>query len=241
MGLGQVMKKILLVGVSAFAMAAVSSAYAADLPVYTKAPRAVPYNWTGFYIGFEGGAGIADAELTRGSFSSQTFQPNGGFVGGTIGYNWQLPSNWVLGLEGDAAWADIGGSWPGDVTSTQCSGLNPRCQAKLQQFDTVRGRVGYAFGYVMPYVTGGLAVGELHAQEGDVAPNGPFGSGTKTEAGWTMGAGVEAGVLPHWTVKMEGLFADFGNKQIFTNSAGTPENLNFHTAIYKLGVNYKFW
>ena len=216
-------------------------ALAADMAVKAPPPPAPVYSWTGFYIGLEGGAGVANAELTRDSFSSQTFQPNGAFVGGTVGYNWQLPNNWVVGLEGDAAWADVGASWPGDVTSIQCNGFTPRCQAKLEGFDTVRGRFGYAFGYVLPYVTGGLAVGQLHAEEGDVAANGPFGSGNRTEAGWTLGAGVEAGILPHWTVKMEGFYADFGRQQIFTNSAGTPESLKFNTAIYKVGVNYKFW
>jgi outer membrane immunogenic protein len=242
MGLGQVMKKILLVGVSAFAMAAASGAYAADLPAYTKAPKAVPYNWTGFYLGFQGGFATANAELTRApAFSSQTFQPNGGFAGGTIGYNWQFAGPWVFGLEADGAWADVGASWPGNVTATQCSGLNPRCQAKMEGIETFRGRLGYAFGYVLPYVTGGLGIAQLHAEEGDVAANGPFGSGTKSEAGWVAGAGVEAGILPHWTVKMEGLYGDFGNHTIFTNSVGNTESLKFNTALYKFGFNYKFW
>jgi outer membrane immunogenic protein len=247
------MKKILLVGVSLFAIAAVSGANAADLPVYTKAPRPAPYNWTGFYLGIEGGAGWGNAEQTDATpFTSGTYQPNGGFIGGTIGYNWQF-TNWVLGLEGDAAWADIAASTPGtDQLATThaaggalgCGGLNQICQAKLESIETVRGRVGYAFGYVLPYVTGGLAVGSLHGQEGDVAVNGAFGSGTSTVVGWTAGAGVEAMILPRWTVKLEGLYTDFGNKQIFTDTIGGKsfgESIKFTPAFLKLGVNYKFF
>lgn len=246
------MKKSFLVGVSLFAVAA-GGANAADLPVYTKAPKAIPYNWTGFYIGVEGGAGWGNALQTDATgFTSGTYQPNGAFVGGTIGYNWQF-SDWVFGLEGDAAWADIGATSPGtDVNAVThnpamfgCGGLNQHCSAKLESIDTVRGRLGYAFGYVMPYVTGGLAVGSLHGDEGDVAANGAFGSGTTTVLGYTVGAGVEAMILPRWTVKLEGLYTDFGKHTVFNDTipgVGVfPESIKATPSFLKIGVNYKLF
>jgi outer membrane immunogenic protein len=253
------MKKILLVGVSLCALAAAGGANAADLPVYTKAPKAAPYNWTGFYLGVEGGAGWGNAAQTDAlGFNSGTYQPNGAFVGGTIGYNWQVDYHWVLGLEGDASWADIGATTGGtDPSSSTIHSLNPnnqpfgcgggvqQCQTKLEDIETVRGRIGYAFGYVMPYVTGGLAVGSVHGEEGDVAANGAFGSGTSTLYGWTAGAGVEAMILPRWTVKLEGLYTDFGNKTVFNDTVpsvgSVPENIKFTPAFIKIGVNYKIW
>jgi len=240
------MKKILMVGVSFFAIAAAGGANAADLPVYTKAPKAMPYNWTGFYLGVEGGAGWGTAEQTdaRG-FTSGNYTPNGSFVGGTVGYNWQF-TNWVFGLEGDASWADIGASTPGtDVNSGLCGGAPSRCNTKLEAIETVRGRLGYAFGYVMPYVTGGLAVGSLHGEEGDVAANGAFGSGTSTVTGYTVGAGVEAMVLPRWTVKLEGLYTDFGKHAVFNDTVPgvgvVPESIKFAPSLIKIGVNYKLF
>jgi outer membrane immunogenic protein len=242
------MKKILLVGVAMTAIVALNSAQAADLPVYTKAPKAVPYNWTGLYVGLEGGAAWGDAKNTRApGFDSLSYTPNGAFVGGTIGYNWQFPGNWVLGLEGDAAWADVGASTPGNTSGTQCGGLNPRCSAKFESIDTVRGRIGYSTGIVLPYITGGLAVGELHGEEGDVAANGAHGAGTTTELGWVVGAGFESVILPRWTVKLEGLYADFGTKQVFNvtsvpSVAGSvPESIKTNLGIIKIGVNYKLW
>jgi outer membrane immunogenic protein len=252
------MKKLLLVGASLFAIAAASGAGAADLPVYTKAPKAVPYNWTGFYIGAEGGAGWGNSLQTdNNGFKSGTYQPNGAFAGGTIGYNWQVGPNWVLGLEGDAAWADISASTPGTDPSSSnhntsaatpgCGGLVQKCETKLENIDTVRARAGYAFGYVMPYVTGGLAVGTLHGEEGDVAANGAHGSGTSTVYGWTAGAGVEAMILPRWTVKLEGLYTDFGKKNIFNDTAvpgvagSVPESIHMTPSIIKIGVNYKIF
>jgi outer membrane immunogenic protein len=243
---GALMKKILMVGASLFAIAAAPSANAADLGAYSKAPQAPPYNWTGLYAGFEFGVGWGTAEQTDPTgFSSGPFTPNGAFVGGTLGYNWQMYNNWVLGLEGDASWADIGASTSGtDPASGPCGGIEPRCQAKLESIETVRGRVGYAFGYVMPYLTGGLAVGTLHGQEGDVPAGGAVGSGNGTVVGWTAGAGFEAMILPRWTVKLEGLYTDFGKHTIFDDNIGgvtVPESIKFTPGIIKIGVNYKIW
>jgi outer membrane immunogenic protein len=260
------MKRIFIVGVSliAIAAAATGAANAADLstqaPVYTKAPKPA-YNWTGLYLGIEGGAGWGNARQTDSTgFDSGTYQPNGAFVGGTLGYNWQLNSPWVVGLEGDAAWADIGATTPGTDPSATihsttangfgtiagCGGNIQACTTTLEGFETVRGRLGYAFGYVMPYVTGGLAVGQVHAQEGDVAANGAFGSGSTTMVGYTVGAGVESMILPRWTVKLEGLWSDLGNHTVFNDTIPTvkspvAQSVSFQPAFIKIGVNYKLY
>jgi outer membrane immunogenic protein len=251
------MKKILMVGASVFVLAAIDGAKAADLSSYSKAPQAPPYNWTGGYVGFEFGVGWGTAQQTDPTgFSSGPFSPNGAFVGGTLGYNWQMYNNWVLGLEGDASWADIGASTPGsDTTATShlgtgsttafgCGGVDQLCQAKLESIETFRGRVGYAFGYVMPYATAGLAVGTLHGQEGDVPFNGAYGSGNSTVVGWTAGLGFEAMILPRWTVKLEGLYTDFGKHTIFDDTISgvtVPESIRFTPSVIKIGVNYKLF
>jgi outer membrane immunogenic protein len=249
------MKRLLLVGASLLAIVTADSANGADLS--TTAPAA-PYDWTGGYVGFEFGVGWGTAEQTDPTgFSTGPFTPNGAFVGGTLGYNWQLYNNWVLGLEGDASWADIGASTPGSdptafshlgpnsTTNFGCGGVNQLCQAKLESLETVRGRVGYAFGYVMPYATAGLAVGTLHGQEGDVPVDGAYGSGNSTVVGWTAGLGFEAAILPRWTVKLEGLYTDLGKHTVFDDTlpSGTtaPESIHFTPAIIKIGVNYKIW
>ena len=96
------MKKVLLASACLFALAAPASA--ADLAArpYTKAPVAVAsvYNWTGFYLGIVGGGAWEDANSPR---------MQGGFVGGTAGYNWQT-GNVVFGIEADGAWADVNAS-----------------------------------------------------------------------------------------------------------------------------------
>src|SRR6478609_8880988 len=101
------MKKILLA--SACLLALTGAASAADLAArpYTKAPVAVAsvYNWTGFYLGIVGGGAWEDSGSPR---------MQGGFVGGTAGYNWQT-GNVVFGVEADGAWADVNASAAGVV------------------------------------------------------------------------------------------------------------------------------
>src|ERR1035438_10220501 len=102
------MKKFLLGSVALIAL--VGTAAAADLPakapVY-KAPLAVAYNWTGFYVGINGGGGWGTSNWDG---IPSSFNTSGGLVGATIGYNWQNGSPLVFGLEGDLDWANIRGT-----------------------------------------------------------------------------------------------------------------------------------
>src|SRR5581483_3385215 len=110
---GSEMKKFVVAAVGLLALS-VTSASAADLGprMVTKAPPMAPvaYNWSGFYIGVNGGYGWANStHVDALGRSSGSFNQNGGMVGGTFGYNWQIAST-VLGLETDLDWARINGS-----------------------------------------------------------------------------------------------------------------------------------
>ena len=113
------MKKFWLSTLVILGMAAPASA--ADLAArpYTKAPPPPPapvvaiYDWTGFYIGVDGGWGqarncwdfITAATIVRDGCRNAS----GGVVGGQLGYRWQTGS-WVWGVEGQGDWADLSAS-----------------------------------------------------------------------------------------------------------------------------------
>jgi len=88
-------------------------ASAADMPV--KAPMKpvpVPYSWTGFYIGVNGGGAQGWTSWQYYFFPGPTpstlfanHDAAGGMAGGTVGYNWQAGTNWVVGVEGDGDWS----------------------------------------------------------------------------------------------------------------------------------------
>ena len=162
------MKRVILAGVSAIAVVTMmSAANAADLPrrhaaMPVKAPEYVAaFNWTGAYIGINGGGGWGRSNW---SAIGTDFNTSGGMVGGTIGYNWQTGPA-VFGLEGDLDWSGVKGD-------TSC-GVAGTCETRNDWLGTARGRIGYAFNRVMPYVTGGLAVGNIKATS-------PFGSNDET-------------------------------------------------------------
>src|SRR5262245_13825033 len=101
-------KNLLLAAASLVALSAAAPAMAADLAArpYTKAPAMVAaiYDWSGFYIGINGGGGSADTSWDILGSRNAT----GGTVGGQIGYRWQS-ANFVFGLEGQGNWADFSG------------------------------------------------------------------------------------------------------------------------------------
>ena len=143
------MKKILLA--SAALIALTGAASAADLAArpYTKAPVAMAsvYNWTGFYLGLVGGGAWENSGSPR---------MQGGFVGGTAGYNWQT-GNIVFGLEADGAWADVSASATGATVVPGFGVVTTTATSKTDAMGTVRGRIGYAVDQILFYDTDSYA------------------------------------------------------------------------------------
>jgi outer membrane immunogenic protein len=215
--------------VAVAALVVAQGATAADLsvaPLYKAPPpvMAPAYNWSGFYLGINGGGGWGhsywDASATR-------INTSGGMVGGTAGYNWQL-GNAVLGIEGDIDWANLKGT----NTSTLCP---LGCSTSDTWLSTVRGRAGYAFGGVLPYITGGLAVGDIRA----ATPG--FAGASNTNAGWTAGGGIEFALPGNWSAKAEYLYVDLGRFNCGVSCNGLPtDNVSMHDNVVRAGVNYRF-
>jgi outer membrane immunogenic protein len=217
------MKKFLLAGVGVLALG-IASASAADIPrrraLPAKAPVYVepPYSWTGFYAGINGGYGWGRSDFSA-PFTPGAFDTSGGLVGGTLGYNYQVGQA-VFGIEGD-----IDASWM--KGSAACGGLT--CETKNSWLGTVRGRLGYAIGRFMPYVTGGGAFGDIKTSVTGL------GSADETKAGWTVGGGVEAALSGPWSAKLEYLYVDLGRGGSIAGS-----DASFHTNIVRAGINYRF-
>ena len=224
------MKKFLLASVGLLALG-VASATAADIarrPVVTKAPVYVTqaYNWTGAYIGINGGGGWGQSEWSN-VFGTANAKLSGGLIGGTLGYNWQMGQA-VVGIEGDIDWSNIRGSTSNGI----CAGGS--CETRNSWLSTVRGRLGFAADRFMPYVTAGAAFGDIKA-----TPVG-FGTQTTTKAGWTAGGGVEAALGGPWTAKAEYLYVDLGKGSCDVAVCGIPTNVDFRSHVVRVGVNYRF-
>lgn len=227
------MKRLLLVGVGLLALAA-TSALAADMPPsrYMPPPRAPAYvpffSWNGFYLGINAGYGFGQSRWTNTVTSVNTggFDVNGALVGGTAGYNVQM-GTWVFGLETDIDWSNIKGS-----STTNCAGA---CETSNNWLGTLRGRFGYAFDRFLPYLTGGMAYGDV---KGSIAGAAGF---TKTNIGWTGGGGLEYAFINNWSAKVEYLYVDLGTATCDAICSGSsPFDVTFHSHTVRAGLNYKF-
>ena len=221
------MKKFLLATVGLVALGMAAPASAADLAArpYTKAPPpmvAAIYDWSGFYIGANGGWGSSHKCWDITNFPGATVVPTfregchdatGGVVGGQIGYRWQS-AGWVFGLEAQGDWADLKGS--------NVSGFIPAWtnNSKIEAFGLFTGQVGYAWNNVLWYVKGGAAVTDDKYRGTVTATGALFDSASETRWGGVVGTGLEFGFAPNWSVAVEYDHLFMGNHSRSFTSTG---------------------
>jgi outer membrane immunogenic protein len=272
------MKKLFL-AISGLAMAT-ASASAADMAVKAPAYKAPPmevFSWTGFYIGGDVGGewgrfrdtlsvpAVTAFGVTAPAVTIPLGSNNSSFTGGgQIGYRWQSPSNWVLGVEGDFNWVEL------KNTQTLTAALLPptnltfvagdSLSLKTNWESSIRGSVGYAWGHFLAYVTGGVAFANVQASSNFIATTvGPFvfpasaGSQTKTLTGGTVGVGFAYAVNKNWDIGAEYRYTQYDGKDFAVGSvaalAGPGGALAFVPATahsdlttneVRIRANYKF-
>jgi outer membrane immunogenic protein len=195
------MKKFLLgtVGLVALGMAPASAADLAARP-YTKAPPMVQavYDWSGFYIGINGGwAQTNDRRIDPAGALFGDYDSNGGTVGGQVGYRWQT-GPWVFGLEAQGNWADINGS-----NANLLAPPGALIRSKMDAFGLFTGQVGYAWNNVLLYAKGGAAVTDRNYEFVGAGAGVLSSTGYDTRWSPTVGAGLEFGFAPNWSLGVE--------------------------------------
>ncbi len=234
-----------------------STAQAADLTVEEQVvvETAAPvFNWTGFYAGVHAGYGWADFDNQYRSGDNFSDLVNGGgnkpdgFFGGLqLGYNYQFSNQVVLGIEADAAVADLKDSAGGLMGDLDDDYYRYNAETKIDAFGTVRARLGYAADRFLPYVTGGFAWAHTdYSFAFDTSSPNLYGSYSQSDVftGWTVGAGLEYAITDKISAKLEYLYADLGSKDYSIDlgpnaPAGQfSQDLTLQTA--KIGLNYRF-
>jgi outer membrane immunogenic protein len=241
------MKKFLLGTVGLVALAA--PAFAADLPVrtYTKAPVMSPiYDWSGFYLGINAGGASARDCLTINSVAGAAVVPNsegchnatGAVIGGQAGYRWQM-TNWVFGLEAQGDWADLSGS-----NASRTAIIPYTNQSKIDALGLFTGQIGYAFNNVLVYAKGGAAVSDNQYNSFFTGTGVQFNTANQTRWGGTVGAGIEVGFAPNWSVGVEYNHLFMGNPNITfpqSNIAVTrSDNIRQDIDMGTVRLNYRF-
>jgi outer membrane immunogenic protein len=228
-------------------------AMAADLAVKAPMKSQPLYNWTGCYLGVQGGGVFGHSQHNaqsppfNGTQETPNFETSGELGGGTVGCNYQTGSL-VVGVEGDVGWTNYQG-WSPDLSGP--SGPFGAAQAsytKESWLATYRGRIGYAWDAVkdgstaMIYVTAGAAsasVSILGCNNGVCNT-----SSSSTLTGWAAGGGMEIPIYrTAWTFKFDYIFADLGHTNFSVLVPGIGTGLRRVTAddnIVRVGINYRF-
>jgi outer membrane immunogenic protein len=241
------MKKIFIATSAAVAQMITSLvAQAADLPTKAYAPAPVMaqvYNWTGFYVGVNGGYGWGTQDpltLFSNRFDRSSSNNNGGMFGGTIGA--QIQQGYVvLGIEGDLDWANIKGN---NISAPTVGGLvlpglpiTLNIATNTSAVGTARIRAGVAMNNWLFYATGGAAFVKESANGTSIAgvACGTLGvfpncSAASWRPGIAAGLGVEWGFAQNWTAKLEYLYIDAVGSGVSTDHIDTVRG----------GINYRF-
>jgi outer membrane immunogenic protein len=178
--------------------------------------------WDGIYVGIHGGHGWGDVDV-RIAAAPGSGSPKGSFGGVQFGFNYMITPNWLVGSEVDASFGDI---------SDNTAPFAPS-NFEVDVFGTARGRLGYAHGPWLLYVTGGMA----WAKPEWTVPGGVRNE--RAHVGWTGGLGVEYLFAPNWSVKAEYLYADFGETRRNVGGA-VPVDTDLTMSMVRLGLNYHF-
>jgi outer membrane immunogenic protein len=240
------MKKILLSMTTAAALLTTSLAVqAADLPQKAYAPppvMAAMYDWSGFYIGGNGGYGtsrncwglvpVAGSVIPDGCHSQ-----SGGIVGGQVGYRWQSGPA-VFGVEAQGDWASL--------RSSNVSLANPLLtdSTKVTGLGLFTGQIGYAWNTVLLFVKGGAAVTQNSFLQATTIGGIGLNFATATKWGGTIGVGLDYAFAPNWSVGIEydHLFMGTANNSfsVPAGAAAVVNQISQDVDLVALRINYKF-
>lgn len=241
-------------------------------------PRAASgVDWAGVYGGVHAGitSGQTDPRAMASSLAN-TALPNtaitsavasminfketnkfGASYGGFVGVNW-LWDDVVLGFEADYTHSSIKANSsstqaltyrPPATTDEYDITANSTSRAKLSDWGTLRGRVGYAAGMFMPYLTAGVAFGNLDSRattsgtwnryDVSILPRTFISSGVFSGVvgrrgityGAALGAGVDMQLIPNTFLRTEWQYIQFA-------SGGQRPNISINTARVAGGIKF---
>lgn len=206
----------------------------ADLPVSPA------YNWTGGYIGVQGGYSWFDAvqaypglpDSAQGEMSPDTFT-----LGAQAGYRYEFSNDVVAGIEADVfSYFDKG-------STSAIPGSSAGTDLTVRYGGSLRGQLGYAVDRFLPYVTGGVAFIDYKGATA-LVPGGTIIAGSEyneTKAGWTVGAGLAYAISDNLVANVDYRYSDFGSSTFNTPPVAAGQtSVDIKDSAIKLGLSYKF-
>ncbi|MGA3011724.1 MAG: outer membrane beta-barrel protein [Terracidiphilus sp.] len=241
------LKELLFAGVIAVTFIGATALAADTAKVESPLPSAAVSDWSGFYVGAELSAKLADTTWTTTSVvdagepivpdasSPRKYDPVGVRGGMYFGYNHQLAKPWVSGIEVD--WADANKT----TTKAGIPGCSILClgdpgpvadtsSVRMGWDSSARARLGYLLTpRLLTYGTGGIAWQKIKSTATcqfsgpdplcNGVPEAPFATASSSAAriGWTIGVGAESRFAKNWILRGEYRYAGFGTGNVQSN------------------------
>lgn len=205
------------------------------------------FDWTGFYVGFQGGHTVGDSQMERAlafpvpdSLYTKSYDPAGGFLGLHASYLFQLDNNLVVGVEGDWNWSSAEG-----VLFPETAPLPPFTidgTSTLSSEASIRAKLGYALDRTLIYVTAGVGFADY-----EFTYNVPTALLATTDSfqgtGYTVGVGLAQAFTDNIVGHVEYRYSDYGSQDLELvpmNPASGPGTINLRTHNLSAGVSLKF-
>ena len=189
-------------------------------------------SWTGPYLGVNGTYAVDGSfRASRDGSGQPDLRPTGPVGGVQFGYQYQFMNDIVAGAEADYQLISASGGGgdfavcPAAVCGTT---VTERDSISVHNVGTVRARLGYALGKLLPYVTAGYAYG--HATGGaKFSALLPPVTQEIHATGWIAGVGLDYRFAKSWSARME-----------YGHLALSEDDMNFKANVVRCGVNYHF-
>jgi outer membrane immunogenic protein len=268
--IGWALASVVSLGFSGLGAASAADMAVKALPVVAPV---VAYNWTGCYIGAHVGygwgrnrndfgtaiaSGPTEAEGFPAEFGPFHHDTSGGVAGGQAGCNYQAANHFVIGVEGEAFWSGMKGSFTAPEDGAD-PGQFSRFESRNLWDADLAIRLGYAWGRNLLYGKAGVAIGgfqyiETHDDIPSIhacfaAPSGVCSATlNNTRAGLLLGAGWEYAWTNNWSFKVEYDYINYGSANIPYPSTSPPPlpqpiqsfSVSDTKQIVKVGMNYRF-
>jgi opacity protein-like surface antigen len=233
-----------------FAKPFAAAALLASLASPALAQTSTPFNWSGAYAGVQTGILSSDNGLMLANrmivLPFADVGQNVFTLGLRAGYRHQYANGLTLGVEADYGFST------GSAKNKQFISLNgggiilERGINQIAADGSLRLTAGYAFGGLLPYVTGGLAVAREVGCSTLSAPVPSNGCGNETDfakyrVAPTIGAGLAMALSQNVVAAAEYRYADFGRETYVNPSilaSRIRSTLQTHAALFSL--TYKF-
>jgi outer membrane immunogenic protein len=193
------------------------------------------FNWTGFFAGINTGYTSGNGD---------------GFIGGgQVGYDYLLPSGWLIGFETDAQATTINPTIHASGTFGPAGSFTLNYNSSLDFIGTARLRLGTVLPQnVLIYATGGLAYGSVTAtsdfrmQQGSVPTTSSLHR-SAMDVGWAAGAGAEYPITEHLRLRGEYLYTDLGSysvQQPLTGATSGTASMSGNTSAHigRIALSY---